>query len=224
MPQAVAGALKAIDVSLLSKLIDQCINDEQFLHLRTLQLENCGPYVMSRARGFEQALAEHKKAKSSKKRAETAYSVRKAGSDLSFAVQQMIDRVATEEREGQLFHVDDNVMPPLSFSKKLSVSIRYQWRASVVDQWNLGCIVFSHEVVSSPYSLLLAPGRKSSAAKQERDRQDDLYRDWEYLKSLGLQAVRDHFRRGGSGAAIPQRVQAKIDSHTKGLNNFSADF
>jgi len=224
VPRAEADALKAIDTELLNHLIDQCIREEKSSAVRALRLDNCGLYVASRLREFEEALAAHQRAKSAKKRYETEYDVRKAGGDLTHAVYQMKDRVATEERESQLFHVEDHVMPPSRFSEQLTVRISYRWRASVEVPWNNASIVFSHEVVSRAHYMLPAPTRKPSAAKLERDRQDHLYRQWEYLKGLGLQSVRDHFRRGGSGAAIPQTVQATVDSHTQGLNNFSAQF
>ena len=224
VPRAEAEALKALDTDVLSDLIDQCIRDERPSAVRALRLDSCGPYVASRLRAFEGALAAHQKAKSTKKRAETEYDLRSAGSDLMHAVHQMKHRVATEEQESQLFYVDDHVMAPTRFSEQLTVRISYRWRASVADPWVYGSIAFSHTVVPRPVYMLPTSARKPSAAKIERDRQAHLYGQWEYLKGLGLQSVRDHFRRGGSGAAIPQTVQAKADSHTQGLNNFSAQF
>ncbi|MBN9408141.1 hypothetical protein [Variovorax sp.] len=224
VPQREAEALKAIDTDMLRDLIDQCIREGQSSAVRTLRLDACGPYVASRLRQFESELSALQKAKSAKKRAEAEYDVRRAGGNLTDAVHQMKDRVATEERERQLFYVDDHVIPPSTFSGRLTVRISYQWRASVADSWTFGSIVFSHHVVSHPHYLQPVPARKPSAAKLERDRQEDLYRQWDYLKALGLQSIRDHFRQGGCAAGIPQTFQAKVDSHTQGLNNFSAQF
>jgi|SRR3990167_819844 len=224
VPRSEAQALKAIDADVLTDLVDQCIRDERSSAIRGLRLDGCGPYVASRFRAFEGALAAHHKAKSAKKRAETAYDLRSAGSDLTHAVQQMKHRVATEEQESQLFYVDDNVMVPSRFSEQLTVRISYQWRASASDSWSYGSIVFSHTDQPRSQYLLPTRARKPSAAQKERTRQDHLYGQWEYLKGLSLQSVRDHFRRGGSGAEIPQEFQAKTDSHSQGLNNFSADF
>lgn len=224
VPRTDAEVLKAIDTDVLSDLVDHCIREERRSAVRALRLGGCGPYVSSRLRAFEDALAAHQKAKSAKKRAETEYDLRSAGSNLTHAVHQMKHRVATEEQESQLFYVDDHVMTPTRFSEQLTVRISYRWRASVADPWVYGSIVFSHTVVPRPVYMLPTPARKPSTATMERDRQDHLYGQWEYLKGLSLQSVRDHFRRGGSGAAIPQTVQAKVDSHTQGLNNFSAQF
>ena len=224
VPRAEAEALKALDTDVLSDLIDQCIRDERPSAVRALRLDSCRPYVASRLRAFEGALAAHQKAKSTKKRAETEYDLRSAGSDLTHAVHQMKHRVATEEQESQLFYVDDNVMVPSRFSEQLTVRISYQWRASASDPWSYGSIVFSHTDQPRSEYLLPTAARKPSAAQKERNRQDHLYGQWEYLKGLGLQSVRDHFRRGGSGAAIPQTLQAKTDPHSQRLNNFSAQF
>lgn len=224
VPRTDAEVLKAIDTDVLSDLVDQCIREEMPSAVRALRLGGCGPYVSSRLRAFEDAIAAHQKAKSAKKRAETEYDLRRAGSDLTHAVHQMKHRVATEEQESQLFYVDDQVMTPTRFSEQLTVRLSYRWRTSVADPWEYGSIVFSHTVVPRPVYMLQTPARKPSAATIERNRQAHLQGQWEYLKGLSLQSVRDHFRRGGSGAAIPQTVQAKVDSHTRGLNNFSTQF
>ncbi len=224
VPRTDAEVLKAIDTDVLRNLVDQCIREERPSAVRTLRLDGCGSYVSSRLRAFEDAIAAHQKAKSAKKRSTTEYDLRSAGSDLMHAVHQMKHRVATEEQESQLFYVDDNVMVPPRFSEQLTVRISYRWRASASGPWSYGSIVFSHTDQPRSQYLLPTPARKPSAAQKERNRQDHFYGQWEYLKGLGLQSVRDHFRRGGSGAAIPQTLQAKTDPHSQRLNNFSAQF
>ncbi len=224
VPRTDAEALKAINADVLNDLVDQCIREDRPSAVRALKLDGCGQYVASRLRTFEGALAAHQKAKSAEKRAETEYDLRSAGSGLTHAVQQMKHRVATEEQESQLFYVDDNVMVPFRFSEQLTVRISYQWRACASDPWSYGSIVFSHTDQPRSQYLLPTPARKPSTAQKEQSRQDHLYGQWEYLKGLGLQSVRDHFRRGGSGAAIPQALQAKTDPHSQRLNNFSAQF
>lgn len=101
VPRAEADALKVIDTQLLTALIERCIRDEHWACLRDLRLYECGPYVALRLRAFEQALSAHAAAKTAKKRDATGYDVRKTEGDLEHAVQQMKDRVATEEREGR---------------------------------------------------------------------------------------------------------------------------
>ncbi|BEP54051.1 MULTISPECIES: hypothetical protein [unclassified Variovorax] len=224
IPRAEQEALRAVDTEALRKLIEQSLREERPYALRDLRLENCGLYVVSRLRQYETALAEHGKAKAEKKRAETGYRARRAGSDLLDAIQQMKDRVETEEKEGQYFYVDDLIMPPSRFSERVTVRVNYNWRRSVEDKWAYGSITFVHDVDSRPDYTLPQPSRKPSAAKQERDRQEKLYDEWNHLMKLGLHSVREYFREGGDGAAIPQTFQAKADSYTRGLNNFSARF
>lgn len=131
VPRAEANALKAIDTHSLRNLIDQCTREERWSPIRALRLDNCGPYVASRLRTSERELSEHAAAKAAKKRAQTGYDVRETGSDLEHYVRQMKDRVATEEREGQLFFVDDHVVPHFRISEQLSVRVSYRWRESV---------------------------------------------------------------------------------------------
>ncbi|ALX95973.1 hypothetical protein [Serratia fonticola] len=224
IPRGERDALKAIDIGVLDKLVEQCFYDEQVGALRVLRLEVCGPYVASKFRGYEKALADHRKAKAAKKRAETEYSARRAGSDLADAIQQMQYRAATEEKEEQFFYVDDRIMPPHRFSDRIDVRISYQWRKTIEDEWVYGSITFSHNVDLRPDYMAPLPNRKPSVTKQEQERQEKLYREWDDLKGLGLYAVKKYFKAGHDGAKIPQTFQAIPDSYTRGLNNLSTQF
>ncbi|MDQ1119036.1 hypothetical protein QE383_001344 [Pseudoxanthomonas winnipegensis] len=144
--------------------------------------------------------------------------------DLVHAVQQMKERMAMEEEEEQRFYVDDSITPPNRFGERLSARVGYQWRPSIAAPWLCGDITIFHDVDMRPDYTLPPPKRKPSAARQAQERQDALYREWEHLKSLALYSVRDFFKDGGNGADIPKVFQAKPDTYTRGLNNFSAKF
>lgn len=224
IPRQEAEAIKSIDSDALRALIDRCVEEKRATAIYTLRLSSCGPYVSNKLRAFERDLAMHAAAKSPKKREETEYDVRKAARDLEFAVGQMQARVATEEQEAHLFRIDDQIQPPGLISKNLRVVVRYGWRESVDQDWKRGSVTFLHDVVFQHDYTTPVPKRKPSAAQQRRDLEGKLFEMWERLRDLGLQAVRDHFRRGGSGADIPAEVRAKPDSHSHHLNNFSARF
>lgn len=224
IPRAEQEALRAVECDVLNQLIDQCLREERPSALRLLRLDSCGPYVASKLRAFEEALDTYGKSKAEKKRAETRYEALSAGRDLVDAVLQMKQRMATEEEEGQRFHIDDLIMPPHRFSERMSVRVSYRWRLSAADPWAYGDITVFHDVDMRPDYILPPPKRKPSAARQAQERQETLYREWEYLKSLALHSVRGYFRNGGNGAEIPKVFQVKPDAHTRGLNNFSAKF
>lgn len=224
VPRNEADALKSIDTELLASLIDQSVREEHSNALRHLRLDSCGPYVGTQLRAFERALSAHAVAKSPKKRSETDYDVRKTRSDLEHAVLQMQARVTEEEAESQRFLVDDHVIPPITFSEKLQVRVSYRWRQDIADEWKYRSTTFIHEFVPRPHYMPPSSTRKPSKARQEQDHQEALYREWEYLRMLGLHAIRDHFRQGGAGDTIPELVRAKADPHTHSLNNFSAKF
>lgn len=224
IPSDERDALKAIDTNVLNKLIEQCLYEERPSALRILRLESCGPYAASQLRAYEKALAEYSKAKAARKRAETEYRARRAGSYLAHAVQQMKHRVETEEKEGLLFYVDDQILPPHRFSEQVTVRVSYRWRRAIEDEWAYGSVTFSHEVDLRPDYTMPLPTRKLSAAKQEQERQGKLFGEWEHLMKLGLYSLRDYFKGGGDGSTIPQSFQAKTDSCSRGLNNFSAKF
>lgn len=133
-------------------------------------------------------------------------------------------RMETEEKEAQLFYVDDRIGPPFQLSKHLNVRVSYRWRRTVDDQWTYGSITFFHDVDLRPDYTLPPPKRKLSPAKQRREMESTLYRTWEHLMRLALYSVREYFRQGGDGDKIPETFQAKPDSYTRGLNNHSADF
>ncbi|WP_314951968.1 hypothetical protein [Bradyrhizobium cosmicum] len=217
-------ALASIDASELDRLIEQAIREERSGDLHRLALSNCGSYVATKLHFFERALAKHREAKALRKRAETESTLRRAGHDLSFAVGAMQRRMETEQKEAQLFVVDDQIMPPHRFSKHLSVRVSYRWRRTVDDEWRFGSITFIHEVDLRPDYTTPFPKRKPSAAKQEQDQEDRLYQNWEHLMRGALCSVRDYFREGGDGDKIPETFQATVDSHSRALNNYSTRF
>lgn len=192
--------------------------------MRPLRLDSCRPYIASKLRAFEKALDTYGKAKAEKKRAETRYDALSAGRDLVHAVLLMKQRMATEEEEGQRFHVDELIVPPHRFGERMSVRVSYRWCPSAADPWAYGDITIFHDVDMRPDYTLPPPKRKPSAARQAQERHETPYREWEHLKSLALHSVRDYLRNGGNGAEIPKVFQVKPDAHTRGLNNFSAKF
>jgi hypothetical protein len=224
IPRDQQVAIAAIDASELDRLIEQAIREERSGDLHRLSLANCGSYIATKLHSFDQALARHREAKAPRKRAETGDALRRAGHDLSFAVGAMRQRMETEQKEAQLFYVDDQIMPPHRFSKHLSVRASYRWRRTVDDEWTIGSITFVHDVDLRPDYSIPAPKRKLSAAKQEQDLQNRLYQTWEHLMRGALYSVRDYFREGGDGDKIPETFQATVDSHSRGLNNYSTQF
>lgn len=224
IPRDQQSALKAIDTGELDRLIEQAIREERTGDLHRLSLTSCGSYVATELHSFEQALAKHRLAKSARKREETGNTLRRAGRDLSFAVNAMKRRMETEQEEGQLFQIDDQVMPPYRFSKHMSVRVGYRWRRTIEDEWQWGGITFVHDVDLRPDYTKPAPKRKPSAAKQEQDLQNQLSQIWGHLMQGALYSVRDYFREGRDGAKIPETFQATVDSYSRGLNNYSTRF
>ncbi|GAB2875893.1 hypothetical protein GCM10027093_09180 [Paraburkholderia jirisanensis] len=224
IPRGEQDVLKAVDTKVLDKLIEECLCEERSDALQILRLESCGAYVAARLRGYEKALAEHGRAKAAKKRAETENRARRAGIELAHAVRQMKHRVETEEKEGLLFFVDDQITPPYRFRERLTVRVSCRWRRAIEEEWAHSSITFTYDVDLPPTYAVPPSKRKASATKQEQDRQDTLRREWEHLMRLGLDSVREYLRRGEGGAAIPPTFQAKVDPYTRGLNNYSAQF
>ncbi len=224
IPREERETLKTIDTDALNKLIDRSIDERSMNSLRVLQLGKCGPYTASRLRDFEKTLAEYGAAKAPKKLAETESRARRAGSNLLHAVQQMKHRVETEEKEDQLFYIDDQITPPHHFSEHLTVRVSYRWRRTVEDEWKHGSITFTHDVDLSPDYTRPQPKGKPSASKLAQDRQEKLRDAWEYLMRSALHSVREFFREGGDAAAIPETFQANVNSYGRGLNNSSTRF
>jgi len=215
-------ALNAIDTDVLRERIEQALHDKCTNSLLDLRIDRCGQYPCTELRAFERALRDFGAAKAAKKYAETEYRARRAGSDLEFAIERMKERAKTEEKESQLFIVDDHFFQPIRLREHLTVSVSYRWRSTIDDEWKFGNITFTHDVEFRP-DYTTPPRRKPSVRKQEQDRQDRLLREWEHLMRLALHSVRDFFRKGGKAEDIPKTFRAKVDwSH--GLNNLSANF
>ena len=217
-------ALKAVNIRALEQLVDQGLWDGRATALYDLHLSSCGPYVAERMRRFERDLAEYAKSKAAKKRAETRTRAWSTGHDLLHAVRDMIRRMEEEEKETQLFRIDDMIRSPYRFSEHLELRVNYQWRPTIDDQWRFGTITFTHNVDMRPDYTLPQPKRKPSAAKVEQEHQETLYRHWEHLRMLAVHAVREFLKSSGDGTAIPQTFQAKPAARDRYLNNFSCDF
>lgn len=218
------STLASINKHDLSNLIYQAVQDGHLGALSDLPLSNCGSYVATELYRFGESLKSLREAKSAKNRKQKLTDAMRAGSDLSCAFESMKSRMETEEEEGKLFQIDDRNLPPHRFSANLQVTIRYQWRHSIMNPWAFGSITFHHEVRPRPGFAPSRPKRKPSAAKQERDLQDELSRTWEDLKTRAACSVRDYFRSGGDGSRIPPSFQAVPDKYTSNLNNLSAKF
>ncbi|MBA1279928.1 hypothetical protein [Stutzerimonas stutzeri] len=216
--------IAAIDVRALEAAVDKCEREEQIGPIYVLGLSGCGDFIASECRAFERALAAHGKAKAHAKREQTRADVLRAGSNLIHAVEQMQERVRTEQEQAQLFVVDDQVMAPSRFSDRLTVTVRYRWRPSADAQWAYGQASFIHEYTPLPNYTHSIPKRKPSAVKADRDLQENLYSEWEHLKMQALCAVRDFLRDGGDGADVPESFVVRPSPHGGALNNFSCRF
>lgn len=224
VPAQQREAIAALDVELLYRLVGQSLREERLSGLSDLRLYACGDYIAERLRIFDRAVQAHAAAKAPKKRAQTEMDVRRAGSALISAVGQMQDRVEREQKEEELFVVDDYVGQPYLFSNQLSVSVNYRWRRGASDPWEHGSIEFTHTHHFAPAYLSPQPKRKPSAAVRAREEEAELYRVWEHLVGLALHDVKRYFQEGGDGSLIPKTFQAKRDQCTGRLNNFSATF
>jgi hypothetical protein len=218
------AGLKAIDEQVLRQHIDDAIWNRSPSDLYDLPLSKCGQHVSRHLNMFVQALAEYTKAKSSQKRAETESRAQDAGRKLIYAVQDMQSRLEEEEKELQLVQIDEPISSPAHFSEQIDVRISYRWRRTVDVQWTRGSIVFTHKVDMRPNRYIPVPKKPLSAAKQEDARQEQLYEHWKRFKWMAINSVREYLRSGGDGNAIPDTFQAKLDTHTRSLNNFSCNF
>lgn len=217
-------AISEVEQSTFDAEIDDALRKEVATQLARHQGCTRVPYLASKLNYFEKALQEYRASKSANKRERTYYDATKAGRNLSYALSSMKSRMETEEQELQLFRIDDNVMWPLRFSRIFNLTVSFQWRQSRDDEWDYGRITFHHEVKERRDYSAYKPKRKTSAAKQAQDLQDELSRAWEHFVQLALYSVRDFFREGGDGRDIPEMFQAVPDKYSMGLNNFSLKF
>jgi hypothetical protein len=224
LPQHIKDAVKAVDMRELEKLVDQALWEQRATPLYALHLSNCGSHVAERLRRFERELEGLAKAKAARKRDEMKGRAWNAGSDLRWAIRDVLHRIEEEEQEMRLCRVYDVITPPFRPSERIRVSVPYQWRRSVDDEWTYGSITFFQEVDMRPDYSVPVPKRKPSAAKLREEREETLLRHWEDLVRHGLNSVREYLKSGGDGNAIPETFQVKPDPHSRWLNNFSCHF
>ncbi|WP_417661233.1 hypothetical protein [Pseudomonas sp.] len=224
LPSDQQTAISDVDEAVLWAAVHKCLDEERVGPIHGLGLSNCGPYVATKLHGFQQAIAEYSKAKVHAKRERTRQDALHAGSDLIHAVQQMKGRLETERQEGKLFFIDDQIMPPFHLSKRLSVRVPFRWRASQASDWKHGQVTFVYDFSPQPSCTLPQSKRKPSAAQVARDLEDCLLREWERLKAQALFSVREFFRDGGDGDAVPEVFAVRLSPYGGGLNNFSCNF
>lgn len=211
-------ALKAIDESELEKCIDKCQYEEQTYYLQDFRLYDCGPYVTQQLLCFENAVTALRASKSAKKREAARYTVQKAARDLTAAFLQMRAGVSEVEAEEITFSVDEQNFPPTTFSERLSVRISYSWRIDQNADWQFGNITFSYLAKDKPDYFSFVPALKVRAARQKQEKQENLYRDWQYLKAICKESVHNFLKEGRDGSLIPKNFTVK------NLNNFGANF
>lgn len=224
LPSNQQAAISDVDETVLRAAVRKCLDEERIGPIQGLGLSDCGPYVGAKLRAFHQAITEYSKSKAHAKRERTGQDALRAGSDLVDAVQQMKGRLETERQEGELFFIDDQIRPPFHLSKRLSVSVSFRWRTSPSADWKHGHLTFVYDFSPQPSYTLPVPKRKPSAAQVERELEDSRYREWERLKAQALFSMREFFRDGGDGDAVPEVFAVRPSPYGGGLDNFSCNF
>lgn len=224
LPSDQQAAISDVDEAVLLAAVRQCLDEGRVGPIHGLGLSDCGPYVATKLHRFQQAIAEYSRAKTHAKRERTRQDALYAGNDLIHAMQQMKGRLETERKEGQLFFIDDQIMPPFHLSKRLSVQVSFRWRASPSADWKHGHLTFVYDFHPQPSFTLPLPKRKPSTAQAARDLENILYREWERLKAQALFSMREFFRDGGDGDAVPDVFAVRPNPYGGGLNNFSCNF
>lgn len=223
LPSDQQAAISDVDETVLRAAVRKCLDEERIGPIHGLGLSNCGPYVGNKLHEFQQAIAEYSKAKAHVKRERTRQNALHAGTGLIHAVQQMKGRLETERKEGELFFIDDQINPPSHLSKRLSVHVSFRWRASPSAGWNHRQLTFVYDFSPQP-SYSLPPKRKPSTAQVARDLENRLLGEWERLKAQALFSMREYFRDGGDGDAVPEVFAVRPSPFGGGLNNFSCNF
>lgn len=223
IPDWIKTAVRAVDLREVEERVEQALLEQSATALYGLHLTNCGDHVTSCLRKFERELAAYAKAKAPRKREETRGRAWSAGSDLRWAVREVLKRIEEEEKETQLCRVHEP-FTPYRFNVHIEARIGFQWRQNVEDDWSHGDITFTHEVDLRPEYPVPAPKRKPSATRREEERQETLYKHWEQLARLSVHSVREYLKSGGDGSAIPKTFQARTDGRSRWLDNFSCKF
>ena len=225
LPREEHDAIRSIEVDALRTAIDRCLDTRRMnATMRDFRLDRCGLYVAAKLREFEASLADNAGAKASKKIAHTGSRARRAGGALTNAVEQMQGRVERQVEEAQRFFIDDLILQPFCFDRKLAVTISYRWRSSLDADWIYGSITFLHIYDPAPDYRLPVPKRKPSERQKELDLQDELFQQWEHLRQLGLYSLLEYFREDRDGANIPTTFQARTDDYRRALDNSSCRF
>lgn len=217
-------AIKAIDTCEVERRVSQALDEGRPTALCGLHLSSAGLHIATHLHRYEQDLASYSKAKAASKRSQTRSRAWSSGHDLVYAVRDMKRQVEEQEKEVQLFQINDQITPPFRFSDRVEVQVGYKWRATADTAWTFGAITFFQNVDMRPDYTRSQPPRKLSAAKLEEQRQKTLFGHWDHLRMLALHSVHEFFKAGGDGSTIPEKFEVKPGGTDRHLNNFSCDF
>lgn len=217
-------AIKALNICNIERCVEQALEERHPAALFDLHIAGACSYIATRLHRYERDLANYAKSKAATKRSETRSRAWSSGHNLVYAIREMKQLVEQQEKETQLLQINDQIFPPRFFRDRVEVHVSYQWRTSVEAEWAFGSITFSHAVDMRPSYTPQQPKRKPSAAKLEEQRQEMLFRHWDHLRMLALEAVREFLKSGGDGSSIPVTFEAKPDSADRYLNNYSCNF
>lgn len=218
------AAIKMIDANAVREGVRQALDEGSASALRPLHLSMTCEAVAHHLNRFERDLATHANAKAAAKRKETWSRAWSSGDDLMHTVHAMKERAERQEAETKLVYIDDQISPPYPFSRRVDVRVHYRWRKTPEAAWNFGTIAFFQDVDMGRDYSVPQPARKPSRAKMEAQREATLFDQWDHLRMLALDAVREYLTTGGDGSSIPKTYEVKPDRNDRHLNNFSCDF
>lgn len=98
---------------------------------------------------------------------------------------------------------------------------RDRWRRAGQDEWSDGYITFEHVHDPRPDYLRDGSRPKLSAARRQREEEDELHEVQDSLRNSSPFSLRDFFRDGSDGSKVPQTFKITADTHYQTLNNHS---
>ncbi|WP_426954574.1 hypothetical protein [Muricoccus radiodurans] len=204
-------ALRAVEPARVAAVTQEALDREDTSRLTPLaRLRDAGRYVAGRLANLEDHLRKATTGRTGSLRDRAREEALSARQELLQAVERTRERADEEEREEQIFRVEQSPgMQEPDFPVRVRLS--FMWKDSASSAWRSGRIAY----IYSPSHAPAAGGRRGAggltrrgveAAKAER-----------FVTLSAIRSVEDYLREKGTGEGIPEQVRIRDET----LDNFS---
>jgi len=215
--------LSGLDEDTVSRAIYLALERGDLSELEANDVWFCTPHLATQLGIFKRAFTTWQSAASEGKRLESECFAQKMADTLRHSLRETLYQLSQEVTEERLYIVDEYVSSR-RLGGSLEVTVKFEWRDSVFDDWKSGSIHFVYESNLKKAVERMNKGKRKTRAELRRQIEEALDTELQSMESSAFQTVRNFFREGGTGRSIPEEHLVQRSLHSDHLNNHSLNF